>query len=58
MLTLGYILVCVLYQDAGNDMAEPAKREAELENLCREQAAKIEQLNYQVIIIFFSLYKS
>ncbi|KAH7861374.1 hypothetical protein Vadar_025328 [Vaccinium darrowii] len=32
-------------QDVGKDLAESIRRQKELENLCTEQAAKIEQLN-------------
>ncbi|KDO62189.1 hypothetical protein CISIN_1g001229mg [Citrus sinensis] len=35
----------IVARDAENDSAEPIKKENELENICTEQAAKIEQLN-------------
>ncbi|KAA8523588.1 hypothetical protein F0562_010011 [Nyssa sinensis] len=35
-------------KDVGKDLAEATEREKELENICKEQAAKIEQLNFLV----------
>lgn len=44
------LISVLLFQDAGNPMIKAIKRE-ELENVCMEQAAKIEQLNRLVIRI-------
>lgn len=66
MAKLNFCLVCLnviillykisflllLFQDAGNVMIKFVKREV-LENICLEQAAKIEQLNELVLRIFW-----
>ena len=44
------LISVLLFQDAGNPKIKAIKRE-ELENVCMEQAAKIEQLNRLVIRI-------
>lgn len=44
-----YVLL-LLHQDAGSDSTELVTRVKELETVCEEQAAKIEQLNHLVII--------
>ena len=54
-LSLNLPLLFLLYQGAEKDMAEAMKRQKELENVCMEQAVKIEQLNH-LVIIYCSLY--
>lgn len=39
-----------------NDLSEDKKRAQELERICKEQAAKIEQLNHLVIVRFSAFY--
>lgn len=54
LVLYSYVLL-LLFQAAANDLAKATEREKELESVCKEQAAKIEQLNNLVIILFTSL---
>lgn len=49
---LNSLLFLLLLQATSRDLAKATEREKELENVCTEQAAKIEQLNHLVIILF------